>query len=148
MWRKTSFNILSNLYKMATLGTTRKWLSWKGGHLIKNLYQVTTNQIWSFVAGFNFFSNRECFIRNKGFGVLVPFLKILKMFSVTFDFECTYIKEVQYNSSAHCSMHLFMIVISSHNHKEQKEPQFFFQFFPAFRLNAERSNTERYSYSV
>ena len=148
MWRKTSFNILSNLYKMATLGTTRKWLSWKGGHLIKNLYQVTTNQIWSFVAGFNFFSNRECFIRNKAFGVLVPFLKILKIFSVTFDFECTYIKEVQYNCSAHCSMHLFMVVISSHNHKEQREPQFFFQFFPAFRLNAERSNTERYSYSV
>ena len=35
----------SNLYKMTTLETTQKWSSWKGGHLIKNLYQTTTNQI-------------------------------------------------------------------------------------------------------
>ena len=32
----------------------------------------------------------------------------LKMFSVTFDFDCRYIKEVRYNCSAHGSMHLFM----------------------------------------
>ena len=50
----------------------------------------------------------------------------LKMFSVTFDFECTYIKEVQYNCSAHGSAHLFIIAISSHSHKERKLPQFFF----------------------
>ena len=49
----------------------------------------------------------------------------LKMFSVTFDFECTYIKEVQYNCSAHVSVHLFIIAISSHSHKERKEPQFY-----------------------
>ena len=47
------------------------------------------------------------------------------MFSVTFDFECTYIKEVQYNCSAHGSAHLFIIAISSHSHKERNEPQFF-----------------------
>ena len=45
----------SNLYKKTTLGTTQKWSFWKGGHLIKNLHQVTTNQIWSFLAGFSFF---------------------------------------------------------------------------------------------
>ena len=47
------------------------------------------------------------------------------MFSVTLDFECTYIKEVQYNCSVHHSVHLLIIVISGHSHKEQKEPQFF-----------------------
>ena len=53
------------------------------------------------------------------------------MFSVTFDFECTYIREVQYNCSAHRFVHLFIIATSSHNHKERKEPQFFFSdFFP------------------
>ena len=49
------------------------------------------------------------------------------MFPVTFDFECPYIKEVQYNPSAHGSAHLFIIAISHHSHKEGKEPQFFFQ---------------------
>ena len=47
------------------------------------------------------------------------------MFSVTFDFECTYIKEVQYSCSVHGFVHLFIIAISSHSHKERKEPQFF-----------------------
>ena len=47
------------------------------------------------------------------------------MFPVIFDFLCTYIKEVQYNCSAHGSVHLFIIAISSHSHKERKEPQFF-----------------------
>ena len=47
------------------------------------------------------------------------------MFSVTFDFECTYIKEVQYSCSVHGFAHLFIIAISSHSHKERKEPQFF-----------------------
>ena len=51
------------------------------------------------------------------------------MFSVTFDFECTYIKEVQYNCSVHRSVHLFIIAISRHSHKEQKESQFFFFLF-------------------
>ena len=51
----------------------------------------------------------------------------LKMFSVTFDFECRYIKEVRYNCSAHGFAHLFITAISSHSHKERKEPQFFFQ---------------------
>ena len=61
---------------------------------------------------------------------MVPFLKI-KNVLVTFDFECTYIKDVQYNCSAHCSLHLFIIAISSHRHKKLKEPQFFFSiFFP------------------
>ena len=50
------------------------------------------------------------------------------MFSVTSDFECRYIKEVQYNCSAHGSAHYFIIAISSHNHKDRKEPQFFFQY--------------------
>ena len=42
----------SNLYKMTTIGTTQKWSSWTGGHLIKHLYKTTTNQIWSILAGF------------------------------------------------------------------------------------------------
>ena len=58
--------IQSNLYKTTTFGTTQKWPSWKGGRLIKNLYQATTNQIWSFLAGFSFFFSGECFERNKG----------------------------------------------------------------------------------
>ena len=49
------FVIQSNLYKTTTLGTAQKWSSWKGGRLIKNLYQATTNQIWSFLPGFSFF---------------------------------------------------------------------------------------------
>ena len=76
-----AYDLQSNLYKMTTLGTTQKWSSWKGGRLIKILYQVTTNQIWSFLAGFSFFSISECFIRNKDFGVLVPFLKIKNVLS-------------------------------------------------------------------
>ena len=38
--------IQSNLYKTTTLGTTKKWTSWTGGHLMKHLYKKTTNQIW------------------------------------------------------------------------------------------------------
>ena len=37
--------IQSNLYKTTTLGTTKKWTSWTGGHLMKHLYKKTTNQI-------------------------------------------------------------------------------------------------------
>ena len=73
--------VQSNLYKTTTLGTTQKWSSWKSGCLIKNLHQATTNQIWLFLAGFSFFSNSECFIRNKNFGVLVPFLNIKNVLS-------------------------------------------------------------------
>ena len=51
------------------------------------------------------------------------------MFSVTFDFECTFITEVQIHCSLHRSAHSFTIAITSHNHKEQIVPQFFFQFF-------------------
>ena len=39
-----SKKVKSNQYKMTTFGTTQKWLSWKGGRLIKNLYQETANQ--------------------------------------------------------------------------------------------------------
>ena len=42
----------SNLHKTTTLGTTQKWLSWAGGHLIKHLYKMITNQMWSLSAGF------------------------------------------------------------------------------------------------
>ena len=41
-----------NLYKTTSLETTQKWLSWKGGHLIKVLYQATISQIWLFMAVF------------------------------------------------------------------------------------------------
>ena len=34
------------------LGPLKKWSSWTGGRLIKHLYKTTTNQIWSFLAGF------------------------------------------------------------------------------------------------
>ena len=44
--------VQSNLYNMTTLGTTPKWSSWTGGGLMKHLYKTTTNQIWSFLAGF------------------------------------------------------------------------------------------------
>ena len=57
----------SNLHKTTIFGTTQKWPSWKGGCLIKNLYQVTTNQIWLFLSGFSWvFFSSECFERNKG----------------------------------------------------------------------------------
>ena len=42
----------SNLYKMTNIATTQKQPSWTGGCLIKHLYKTTTNQIWSFLAGF------------------------------------------------------------------------------------------------
>ena len=42
----------SNLYKRTTVGTTQKWLSWAGGCLIKHLYKMATNHMWSFLAGF------------------------------------------------------------------------------------------------
>ena len=51
----------------------------------------------------------------------------LKMFSITFDFEYTYIKEVQYNCSAHGSAHLFIIAISSHGQRTEGAT-IFFQF--------------------
>ena len=81
IFRKKLGNLQSNLYKMTTLGTTEKLLFWKCGCLIRNLYQVTSNKIWLFLAGFSFFSNSECFIRNNGFGVVMPFLKIKNVFS-------------------------------------------------------------------
>ena len=40
----------SNLHKTTTLGTTQK--SWAGGHLIKHLYKMITNQMWLLSAGF------------------------------------------------------------------------------------------------
>ena len=125
----------SNLYKTTTLGTTQKWLSWKGGHLIKNLCQATTKFVHS--CQVLVFFNGECFTRSK---VLVFWCHSwrLNMFSVTFDFECTYIKEVQYNCSAHCSAQLFIIAISSHSHKNRRSHNFFFNFFPTFTLNTER----------
>ena len=116
----------SNLYKTTTFGTTQKRPSWKGGRLIKNLYQATTNQIWSFLPGFSFFFSGEWFTwikvylnKDLQFRVFWSHSRRLKMFSVT-------IKEVQYNCSAHDSAHLFIIGISNHSHKERKEPQFFF----------------------
>ena len=44
----------SNPYKMTTLGTTQKSLSWAGGHLIKHLHKlfIISKQIWSSLAGF------------------------------------------------------------------------------------------------
>ena len=124
--------IQTNLYKTNTFGTTQKWPSWKGCHLIKNLYQATTNQIWSFLVGFNIFSAvnvlKEIKVylnKDLQFRVFWSHSRRLKMFSVTFDFECTYIKEVQYSCSVHGFVHLFIIAISSHSHKERKEPQFF-----------------------
>ena len=47
-----NFGLQSNLYKMTSLGTTQKWLSWAGGHLVKHLYKMATKQMWSFLAGF------------------------------------------------------------------------------------------------
>ena len=44
--------VQSNLYKTTTLGTTQKWLSWAGGHLIKHLDKTATKHMWSFLAGF------------------------------------------------------------------------------------------------
>ena len=68
-WDRCSRNIYrydwlqSNLYKTTTLWTTQKWSSWKGGRLIKILCQATTNQIWSFLAGFSFFFHRWMFYK-------------------------------------------------------------------------------------
>ena len=47
-----SDGIQSNLYKTTTIGTTQKGSSWTGDRLIKHLYKTTTNQMWSFLAGF------------------------------------------------------------------------------------------------
>ena len=44
--------VQSDLYKMTTLGTTQKWSSWAGGCLMKQLYKMTTNQVWLFLAAF------------------------------------------------------------------------------------------------
>ena len=43
--------------KTTTLGTMWKRLSWTDGRLIKHLYKTATNQMWSFLPGFCFFSN-------------------------------------------------------------------------------------------
>ena len=109
----------SNLCKTTTFGTTPKWLS--------------TKQIWSFKAGFSFFSAvnvlkemKVSLNKDLQFRMFWSHSRKLKKFSVTFDFLCIYIEEVQYNCSAHGSVHFFIIAISSHSHKERKEPQFFF----------------------
>ena len=49
-----SFNeaVQSDLHKTTTHWTPQKWLSWAGGRLLKHLYKTTTNQMWSFLAGF------------------------------------------------------------------------------------------------
>ena len=44
-------SLQSNLCKTTTLGTTQKWSSWTGCHLIKHLYKTTTNLIWLFLTG-------------------------------------------------------------------------------------------------
>ena len=54
-----------------------------------------------------------------------PRTKFGRSWQVLVFFECTYIKEVQYNCSTHGSVHLFIIAISSHSHKERKKPQFY-----------------------
>ena len=125
--------IQSNLYKMTTFGTTQKWSSWKGGCLVKNyIKQPRTKfdhfwQVLVFFSAVNVLKEVKVYL-NKGlqFCMFWSHSRRLKMFSVTFDFECPYIKEVQYNPSAHGSAHLFIIAISHHSHKEGKEPQFFF----------------------
>ena len=50
-------HVQSTLHKTTTLRTTQSWLSWAGGRLIKHLYQMTTDQMWSFLTGFEFFSH-------------------------------------------------------------------------------------------
>ena len=58
-------SVQSNLYKMITLGTTQKLLSWGGGHFMKHLYKTTTKQMWSFLAGFEFFSIGNIYLDKK-----------------------------------------------------------------------------------
>ena len=108
------------------IGTTQKWPSSKCGRLIKNLYQATTNKIWSFLVGFSIFSAvnvlKEIKVylnKDLQFRMSWSHSGRLKMFSVTSD------KEVQYNCSVHGFAHLFIIAISRHSHKERKKPQFF-----------------------
>ena len=60
---KKKGGVQSNLYK--TRGSTQKWSCWASDRLIKHLYQTTTTQMWSFVAGFYFF-----------FSVIFPGIKI------------------------------------------------------------------------
>ena len=84
--------IQPNLYKMTALRTTQKWLSWAGGCLIKHLYKTTTNQMWSFLAGFYlFFNGNTCL--NKDLQLHVFWCHSWKCFYVTVHFECTYIRE-------------------------------------------------------
>ena len=55
LWPQFPFWLWSTVkpvYKMTTLGTTQKWSPWASGCLIKQLYKITTNQMWSFLAGF------------------------------------------------------------------------------------------------
>ena len=65
-----------------TFGTIQKWSSWKDGRLMKNLYKVTTNQIWSLLADFSFTSNGEYFIRNKRFWCFRANLDLLLILNV------------------------------------------------------------------
>ena len=55
---------------ITTLETTQKWLTWTGGCLVKHLHKTTTNQIWSFLVGFQFHSHCECSINNKRFAAI------------------------------------------------------------------------------
>ena len=48
----TGKKLQSDLHKTITSRTTQKRSFWRGGRLIKHLYNTTTNQIWTFFAGF------------------------------------------------------------------------------------------------
>ena len=71
-----------------------KWSAWADSCLIKHLYKTTTNQMWSFLAGFVFFSNGNICL-NKDLQLCMLWCQSwkLKMFSFTFHFEHTYIKK-------------------------------------------------------
>ena len=57
-------NMLSNLYKTTTLGTTQKWLSWADDHLMKHLYKTQTKSGCSWQV-FSFYSRCKYFINSK-----------------------------------------------------------------------------------
>ena len=129
-----AWQIQSNLYNTNTLGTTQNCPSWKDGGLIQKTYIKPPRtkfsrswQVLGFFPAVNVLKEIEVYLnKDLQFGVLWSHSRRLKMFSITFDFECTYIKEVQYNCSARDFAHLFIIETSSHNHKERKESHFFF----------------------
>ena len=82
-----------------------RWSSYKKACIKQTLTKF--GRFWQVLV---FFSG-ECFERNKGylnknlqFRMFWSHSKKLKMFSVTFDFLYTYIKELQYNCSAHSSV--------------------------------------------